>query len=271
MKASPDEGGTSPDEGGTSPDETKKNQKDNQSEPEEPAAPDSFLDAIASGKPVEVTIPGVAFDVTEEDLEALATLWPDDIAALGEEPAQEEDPVAAFKSRHARDPLGLAAEAERKRAEVEHPDFTDASKDGYSWAGKPLAGFQALIMTPVLCPADKRNWPNELMKWSESWEDEAPTPEEAYECIKGIKKSEYRWMTFKTPYEDGFKAVMNVMLGRLRAGQPWDCSGDSGRHDRSNGGAKAQAQQEVIQAAMDERFDPETGLSREVMAQREGQ
>ncbi|MHC4336320.1 MAG: hypothetical protein ACYSUV_21605, partial [Planctomycetota bacterium] len=90
VKASPGEGGTSPGEGGTSPGETKKNQKDNQSEPEEPAAPDSFLDAIASGKPVEVTIPGVAFDVTEEDLEALATLWPDDIAALGEEPEQEE-------------------------------------------------------------------------------------------------------------------------------------------------------------------------------------
>jgi hypothetical protein len=269
---------------------------------EEPASPDSppaedhvrTFQSEDGSKTLTVqygTAPTAPDPVPEGFVEVeSASEWPAELVAVGEEPAQEEDVAeiqASFKTPAPRqrhdaqkrhdpdDPIGgmlaAARRTEEARAEVEHPDFTDASKDGHSWAGKPLIGFQALIMTPVLCPADKRNWPNALMKWSESWEDEAPTPEEAYECIKGIKKSEYRWMTFKTPYEDGFKAVMNVMLGRLRAGQPWDCGGDSGRHDVSNGGAKAQAQQEVIQAAMDERFDPETGLSREVMAQREGQ
>jgi hypothetical protein len=50
----------------------------------------------------------------------------------------------AFRSRHANTIDGLARETEKARAEIERPDWTDASKDGDEWQ-EPVDAFCTLI------------------------------------------------------------------------------------------------------------------------------
>ncbi len=55
------------------------------------------------------------------------------------------------------------------------------------------------------------------------------------------------------------------MLGVLPSSTLNEGKRDNGRHDSPSRGAKQQAQEQVIQAAMDELFDPVTGKRKELM------
>jgi hypothetical protein len=70
----------------------------------------------------------------QKDLPPAASLWPDDIASLGE-PEPKPDPVAAFKARHNPVEVMTGQETRRKRAQVEHPDYADPDHDDDVWVG----------------------------------------------------------------------------------------------------------------------------------------
>jgi len=139
------------------------------------------------------------------------------------------NPAQAFKERHANDVLGLMAESHHKRQEVEHPDFTDASKDQDPWADKPLRAFCVLVGEDydTLKPSKREHWTKQLKKWADTWGAEAagvpsPMPDETARCIQGITQSELNWMTFTSPFQSSFQDIMDRMYSRLRNHQPWD-------------------------------------------------
>jgi len=120
----------------------------------------------------------------------------------------------------------------------------DPTKAGDAWADEKLiAAFCAVSKQPrqTVKPSSLRDWPNQFKAWASTWEDAAPTPQETYECMKGITQSEKDWKDFESPRQPSFWSTMDIMLARLRAGEPWDAEGRVGRDapqgGNGNGGA----------------------------------
>jgi hypothetical protein len=160
-------------------------------------------------------------------------------------PEQEQ---ARMRDKFGTSPLQVAAVVEKARGEAEHPDMTDASKDGDPWANGPLLAFCAVahIDPEHIKPSERKDWPKQLHKWASTWEDAAPTPAEVVQCLKGITESEHAWKTFTSPRQYSLQETMDVMLSRLRGGQPWNAEG------KRNGGPSTARKEPVIDLAVKE-------------------
>lgn len=185
----------------------------------------------------DVTIPHNCEDETVTSIpEITSETTPEDPAADGDSLADEfktpaprqPHTVEAFKARHNALDVMSGKETVQARAQVEaqgkSADYTDASKDGDEWAGKPLEGFKILAHRTDLKAAELCNWPRKLREWAADWE---ATPDETYQAIRAIPDSEHGWQTFKTPYSQGFLEAMDAMIDRLRNGQPINAKGVS--------------------------------------------
>jgi len=94
------------------------------------------------------------------------------------------------------------------------------------WADQPLIGFCALTNRQPgdLSNTEIKNWPAELRRWALDRKTPA-TPQETFDTLQALVKTEFSWMTFTTPFSDNYKTAMNVTLGRLRRGDPLNSEG----------------------------------------------
>jgi hypothetical protein len=196
--------------------------------------------------------------------------WPAELVAVGEDPAQEEvDPVAAFKSRHAKDPLALAAESERKRAEVEHPDFADPTKDSQSVMDVYYSFGDAFLGMTEDQLDRKPNRHEIIAKLYELSQQVEASVTHACQVMKPLAVLE-EWFVgpSATPYNKRWaEAFQNALLTDIqvlkdRAIAKLKRAGDSGRHDRSAGGVRQDEKEvEELRQAVNRIFD-ETGMRR---------
>jgi len=123
---------------------------------------------------------------------------------------------------------GVRKAIERFSQNGGRPGVADPTQDHSGWKDKRLiAAFCAVSKQPLgtVKPSSLRDWPDQFAEWASTWEDAAPTPQEAYECMMGITQSEKDWKDFETPRQPSFRSTMDIMLARLRAGEPWDATG----------------------------------------------
>jgi hypothetical protein len=146
--------------------------------------------------------------------------------------------------------------AEQHRAGVQHaletfeqnggrPGVADPTQ-GDPWADKPLKAFCVLVGQDVdyLKPSKRKDWPRSLKEWGNSFSSEkatSATPHETFQCIQGITQSELDWMTFTSPRQTTFQDTMDIMLSRLRSGQPWNATGK-----KANGGSSTPRKEPVV-------------------------
>jgi len=130
-------------------------------------------------------------------------------------------------------PLEMAAVVERNRAEAAHPDMADPTRDFDVWWKDATRAFCAVahVDYETLKPSYVIDWPRQIKKWADGWGESAPTAQETVQCLKGITESEHAWKTFTSPRQPSFQETMDVMLSRLRGGQPFNAEG------KRNGGA----------------------------------
>ena len=108
---------------------------------------------------------------------------------------------------------GKAARA----AAVASPHQADLSP----WAAGPLDEFCELVARSVdgLSASEAKNWPAELAKLAADRKKPA-TPDELAAAIRMVAdpKGDFHFMTFVSPFGDGFKSAVNTMLDRHRRG-----------------------------------------------------
>lgn len=76
----------------------------------------------------------------------------------------------------------------------------------------PVDAFCELVNTTVSGERQRAQWGYQLQKAAEP---RNATPAQVVQAIKQIPTSEYAWKTFTTPFQETFKAVLDVLLGRV--------------------------------------------------------
>ena len=160
-----------------------------------------------------------------------ATLWPDD-----RPPTQPAQPHSAEQVK-----AGVRKALETFSSTGGRAGVADPTKS--EWANTDLMmAFSVVTGTPwdEVKPSSLKDWPGQFDEWASTWKERAPSVDDTIKCVRGIMESEHNWKTWTSPRSPSFQEVLDIMLGRYRAGRPWQKDG------KKNGGASTPRQEQAI-------------------------
>jgi hypothetical protein len=160
------------------------------------------------------------------------------------ETAPQEPPeqrLARMRDELGTDPLSVASVVEQKRAQVEHPDYGDPSKDVDPWLDRPVKEWCAFIRLPYSeqSPGRVRMLAADLRKIGTT-DGLSKTPQEVGEAIRVMTTSpSCEWMRSagRPTHREFTNVLTNVLCGQTLP------EGGNGRHDRTGGGEPAKVYQ----------------------------
>lgn len=165
-----------------------------------------------SGPAPTTNLPTTGPPWTTEPIPGTAgNLWPDDRSSTN-----EKTTAAQFKARHATTPEGLHQETVTARSKVDHPDFTDPTKDDDPWLDRPVKEWCAFIRLPYdeQSIGRKRMLAGDLRAIAASVEK---GPAETSEAIRKMTKSascEWLRSAGRPTHREFGNVLLNVLCGQ---------------------------------------------------------
>lgn len=129
---------------------------------------------------------------------------------------EPDEPKPAHTGAIPTDPLTHAVQASRAQQQnwADPPDAGGAD----DYADDPVNAFCQLVgISSTKLPQKKRkDWGKALRGVAHEW---GVGPPVLSRCIQGMPESEFSWKTYSSPWQDGFKADLGVLIGQVLAGK----------------------------------------------------